>query len=50
MVQHFIEAQEDVYETALSKIQPGHKRPRCKLVVFPSRLNALRRYTTSMLY
>lgn len=50
MLQCFIDAPADIYETALSKIQPGHKPPRCKLVVFPSRLNALRRYTTSMLY
>lgn len=49
MVQRFIEAQEDVYETALKEIQSGRKRSHWMWFIFPQ-LKGLGRSSTSMFY
>jgi len=49
MVQRFIEAQEDVYETALKEIPSDRKRSQWMWFIFPQ-LKGLGRSSTSMYY
>lgn len=49
MLQRFINAQADIYETALKEIQSGHKRTHWMWFIFPQ-LKGLGRSPTSMYY
>ena len=49
MLQRFIKAQANIYETALKEIQSGHKRTHWMWFIFPQ-LKGLGRSSTSMYY